>query len=753
MRIQSVVQASSLRLGFGQFFGKSSDRERQRRSGNIALGCRFLRLPRVNGPETVNSNGVVAKKTAVAHPSLMRSKRSALSWIIGCGALCLSIQAALARDWDVVIYGGTPSGIIAGVAAAREGAAVVIVEPTRWIGGMITGGLASTDIGREATIGGMTREFFTRAAQRYDGKFLWYAEPHANMETFEAMLREAKVEVVKGQRLKAVSKAGARITGLTMESGETYGGREFIDATYEGDLMARAGVSYIVGRESKDAYGESLAGIQPMPIRPRTHEVMGSVCSCIGGTGPHYIHGTPLAIPARDAAGSLLSGVQEWKGDAGAADGLTQSYNFRLVVTQNPELRVAFPKPLHYDPAHYELLLRLIQAYPEIHFGRLVHLGKIANGKFDLNAQGLFSTDYPGANTAYPDGGSATRDRIWQDHIDYVQGFLWFLGHDPRVPAGLREETNSWGLCRDEFADNDHWPYALYVREARRMKGEYIMVQKDCQTELTKPDSVGMGSFVIDCHIVQRVATPEGNVTDEGSFPDAPARPYQIPYRSLTPRRAECENLLVPVCLSASHIACCTLRMEPVYMALGQASGLAAAVALKNHTAVQAIDVAALQNRLLAQKAVLSLPDTSVSTSQFPGIVLDDTEAVFTGDWTETSFGVPIGSGSHHDADSGKGEKTARFTVKVPHAGNYEVRFAYVPGPNRASAVPVTIDSTDGSKAVTVNEKLAPPYQGHFVSLGFFRFTPEKPVTIAIGNKATDGYVSVDAIQILEQAP
>jgi hypothetical protein len=673
--------------------------------------------------------------------------------VIGCAALRLSLQTACARDWDVVIYGGTPSGIIAGVAAAREGASVVVIEPTRWIGGMITGGLASTDIGRETTIGGATREFFTRAAARYDGKFLWYAEPHANMETFDAMLREAKVEVVKGQRLKSVSKSGARLTGLTTESGETYLGKEFIDATYEGDLMARAGVSYIVGREAKDTYGESLAGIQPMPIRPRTHEVMGSVCSCIGGTGPHYIHGTPLPIPARDAEGRLLFGVQELKGDAGDADGLTQSYNFRLVVTQNPELRVPFPKPAHYDPAHFELLLRLIQAYPEIHFGRLVHLGRIANGKFDLNAQGLFSTDYPGANTEYPDGDAATRARIRQDHIDYTQGFLWFLGHDPRVPEGLRAETNSWGLCRDEFADNDHWPYALYVREARRMKGEYIMVQKDCQTEPTKPDGVGMGSFVLDCHIVQRVATPEGAVTDEGSFPDAPARPYQIPYRSLTPRRAECENLLVPVCLSASHIACCSLRMEPVYMALGQASGLAAAAAIKGQAAVQAIDVAALQNRLLAQKAVLSLPDTSVSTSQFPGIVVDDTAAVYTGDWTETSFGVPIGSGSHHDANSGQGGKTARFTVKVPRAGNYEVRFAYIPAPNRASAVAVTIESADGPKDVTVNEKLAPPYQGHFVSLGFFRFTPEKPAAILITNKGADGYVSVDAIQFLDQAP
>lgn len=302
------------------------------------------------------------------------------------------------RDFDVVIYGGTPAGIIAGVAAAREGAAVVIVEPSRWVGGMVTGGLTRTDTGRVETIGGYTREFFGRAAQRYGGKFMWFAEPQVNLATFEAMLREARIEVVKDRRLGSVQRAGARIVSVTTDDGRVFAGRQFIDATYEGDLMARAGVTYVVGREGRAQYGEPLAGFFPMPLRPHPPEVMASDCACVGGKGPHYIHGTPVKIPARDAQGRLLWGVTESGATAGAADGLTQAYNFRVVVTRRPEIRVPFPRPKNYEAGRYELLLRLIQAYPVVRFARLFHLGEVAAGKFDLNAQGLCSTDLPGGN-------------------------------------------------------------------------------------------------------------------------------------------------------------------------------------------------------------------------------------------------------------------------------------------------------------------------------------------------------------------
>lgn len=534
---------------------------------------------------------------------------------VTAGLLCLAFSSVAAfaaepgggaAQSDVVIYGATPGGIIAAVAAAREGASVVVVEPTKWIGGMVTGGLSRTDVGKERAIGGITREFFIRAAARYGEAFLWRAEPHANMEVFQEMLREAKVTVVSGERLEAVALEGRRIASLSTRGGRRFAGRQFIDASYEGDLMAAAKVSWTVGRESRAQYGEPLAGYYPMPIRPRTREVMESEPASIGGKGPSYVHGTPAAISGVDGKGKPIAGVFADPGLAkGDADGRLQSYNFRLCVTQRPDLMVPFAKPANYDPARYELLARLIETFPGIRFARIFHPGPIANGKYDLNAQGLFSSDHPGANAGYPEGDEAARARIWQDHADHLAGMLWFLGHDERVPQRLREETLSWGLCRDEFADNAHWSYALYVRAARRMVGPYVMVQRDCTQTLTKADTVAVGSFLIDCHIVQRILAPDGTVRDEGSFADTPSKPYQIPYRSITPRREECENLLVPVCMSASHVAFCTLRMEPVFMALGHAAGLAAVQALRNGQAVQAIDVGALQARLREQKAVL----------------------------------------------------------------------------------------------------------------------------------------------------
>ncbi|MGB8168573.1 MAG: FAD-dependent oxidoreductase [Chthoniobacteraceae bacterium] len=653
---------------------------------------------------------------------------------------------------DVVIYGGTPSGIAAAVAASREGASVTVIEPTNWIGGMVSGGLSSTDTGRAETIGGIAREFYTRAAERYhDPKQLWYAEPHANLETFETMLREAKIEVVRGQRLKAVKRDGVKITSLTTEDGKSYAGRIFIDATYEGDLMAQAGVSYIVGRESEAVYGEKLAGFRPEKVRNFSMEVMTQGCPCVGGTGPHYVHGAPTKISARDAAGKLLWGVTESAAQPGSGDALTQSYNFRFCATQRADILVPWPQPRNYQPEHYALLLRLIEAYPGLPFSRLVHLGKIANGKVDLNAQGLFSTDYVGGNIGYPDVDGATRERIWQDHIDYLQGFFWFLAHDLRVPEKLRAETQSWGLSRDEFTDNEHWPYALYVREARRMKGEYVMQQKDIQREITKPDAIAMGSFIIDSHIVQRLADPDGTVIDEGAF-DAPAKPYQLPYRCLTPNRDECVNLLVPVCLSASHVAYGSIRMEPVFMACGEAAGVAARMAIEARSSVQAIDVTALQKKLRAQKVVLELAGMMdiVWASKLPGLVMDDEEAKFTGVWISSTFaGGGVEGASRHDGNDAKGGKAARYELKVPAAGRYEVRVSYTPASNRATNVPVTIEHADGTAKATVNQRLAPTLDKFFVSLGVFRFSPEKPAVVTVSNEGTDGFVAADAVQLL----
>ncbi|HEY1051271.1 MAG TPA: FAD-dependent oxidoreductase, partial [Prosthecobacter sp.] len=390
-------------------------------------------------------------------------------------------------------------------------------------------------------------------------------------------------------------------------------------------------------------------------------------------------------------------------------------------------------------------------AFPGVRFGRLFHIGLTSHGKYDLNAQGLFSTDYPGANFGYPDGDAATRARIWQDHVDFTQGMFWFLGHDERVPQSLREQALSWGLCKDEFADNGHWPYALYIREGRRMVGEHVMVQKDLQTDIFKEDSVGMGSFLIDCHIVQRILAEDGTVRDEGSFQDTPALPYQIAYRSLTPKRSECENLLVPVCLSASHIACCSLRMEPVYMALGHASGLAAVQAMRASQSVQGIDVKELRKKLLQQKAVLELPELAKipRSAKLPGIVMDDAAAEKTGHWTGSAYGTPVDGASVHDANAEKGSLSMTYKLAVPKSGSYEVRVSYASAPNRASNVPVAIQHAGGSDTVVVNQRKKPAIEGLFVSLGEFAFEADKPAIITIRNDNTDGIVGADAVQLL----
>jgi len=649
---------------------------------------------------------------------------------------------------DLIVYGGTPSGLAAGISAAREGAEVLVIEPTRWIGGMVTGGLARTDVGNRETIGGFPLEYFSRAGRNVPAEFMWYADPHFNTETFEDLILESGIEVIREQRLASVEVRDSRILSLTTADGTRHEGAQFIDASYEGDLMAMAGVTSIVGRESRDEYDETLAGFTIMPIRERSAEVMSRAGN------PAYIHGTPASISALAPDGSLLFGV--FKADPskkqGDADGLTQAYNFRIIVTQRPELLVPFPKPSHYDPARYELLLRLIRAYPKVAFGRIFHLGEIANGKYDLNAQGLFSTDHPGFNTGYPGGDWIIREKIIAEHLTHLQGMLWFLTHDERVPAYLREEAATWGLCKDEFVDNGHWPYALYIREGRRMRGDYVMRQQDLTADIKKPDSVAMGSFLIDCHIVQRVMTDEGNVTDEGSFHDTPARPYQIPYRCLTPKVEECENLLVTVCFSASHIAYCSMRMEPVYMATGHAAGLASVQADKSGVAVQAIGMPALQAKLLQQKAIidLNLPDITLST-KLPGLVLDDQSGTYSGDWTSSSYGNPIDGSSRHDGGDSRGNKSARFEFTIPEAGRYSVNVAYVSAPNRAGNASVLVQCRSGEDHHMLDQKKPPVGDPHFASLGDYDFEEGERATILITNEGADGIVGIDAVQLIRK--
>ena len=499
---------------------------------------------------------------------------------------------AFAQSYDLVVYGGTAGGVITAVAAAREGLHVALLEPGRHVGGMISGGLGFTDYGRKEVIGGYALEFYWRLGRyyqmsRYGQELAWLHEPHVAEQIFRDMLSEAGVTVLYGQQLHGVAKSAAHITSIAMENGAVYTAPVFADSSYEGDLMARAGVHYTWGRESTAQYGESLAGVR--------------------GVTP--FHQFEVDVPAFDAEHHLLPEISSGvPGPTGAADRLVQAYNFRLCLCDSAD-RVPIAMPPGYRAERYELLRRLIAAragqegaVPPLR--TLLTLDRLPNGKTDVNNNGAFSTDFIGGSWNYPEASPAERHKIWLAHQNYQQGLLYFLGHDAQVPSGLRAEMNGWGLCRDEFTDNGHWPRQLYIREARRMVGAYVARQSDLQTDLTKPDPIGMGSYNSDSHNVRRYADAHGFARNEGDMQVA-VQPYQIPYRAIVPQRADAENLLVPVAFSASHVAYSSMRMEPQYMIIGQAAGVAAAMAVHAKLAVQDVDTSALAARLESQGAIL----------------------------------------------------------------------------------------------------------------------------------------------------
>ncbi len=673
------------------------------------------------------------------------------------GMLALAPQAAGDR-YDVVVYGGTSAGIVAAVQAARMKRSVVLVEPGRHLGGLTSGGLGMTDSGNRAVIGGVSREFYQRLKAHYDqdsswkwekrpdyphykagDDAIWRFEPGVAEKVFRDMIREAAVPVVTGERLdlkKGVVREGTRIAAIVMESGRTFKGRIFIDATYEGDLMARAGVTYTVGREANSVYGETLNGVQTR--RAVSHQFNKPV--------------DPYVKPG-DPSSGLLPGVHgDSPGEEGQGDRRVQAYCFRMCLTDVPGNRLPFPKPEGYDPRRYELYLRYIQAGWRDVWG---NHKLMPNRKTDTNNHGAFSTDNIGMNYGYPDGDYATRERIIREHETYQKGMMWFLVNDPRVPEDLRAKIAKWGPARDEFTDNGNWPHQIYVREARRMVSDYVHSELDCRRQRVTPESVGMGSYNMDSHNVQRYVDAKGHARNEGDIQVNPGGPYMISYRSLRPKAEECTNLLVPVCVSCSHIAYGSIRMEPVFMILGQSAATAAAFAIEEDIDVQKVDYAKLRERLLKDKQVLEHggggrgdAPRGVDPKGLPGVIVDDAQARLTGLWPESgSVGPYVGAGYRHDDNGHKGGKSARFEAPLPKAGRYEVRFAYTANPNRATNVPVSVHHADGTETVRVNQQKA-PWEGGFVSLGTFRFAAGRAVVV-VETGGTDGHVIIDAVQFL----
>lgn len=679
---------------------------------------------------------------------------------------------------DIIIYGGTSAGIAAAVQAKRMGKSVVVIEPTQRVGGLTTGGLGQTDIGNKQVIGGISREFYRAIRQWYknpehwdfqeadaymssgqsktaEGEdTMWTFEPSAALAIYERWIEENDIPVFYSERIDRtsegttandgsgwlVAEAGdvaegvemedGRITEIVMESGKRFRGRYFLDCTYEGDLLACAGVSFTVGREANATYDETFNGVQTE--NATKHQLL-------PGLDPYVVAG--------DKESGLLPGIDpEGPGKEGGADRRVQAYCFRMCLTDHPENRIPFEKPSDYDETLYELLFRNCEAG----FDEMPWINSaMPNRKTDTNNKTGFSTDFIGQNYDYPEASYTERDAIIRRHRSYQKGLVWTLANHPRVAENIRKEVSRWGTCKDEFAAEDGWQEQLYIREARRMISDLVMTQNHCQGNDIVDDPVGMAAYTMDSHNVQRYVNEDGHARNEGDVQKGGFPPYPISYKSILPREEECTNLAVPVCLSASHIAFGSIRMEPVFMILGQSAATAAAHAIDAEgAALQDVDYETLRERLLADDQVLE-HTYELPISSFRGHVIDDMSAETSGDWKRSTVSAGIQFGYLHDQDKRDGKSRAVYRWKDLEPGSYEVQVAYAPNANRATNVPVEIEGSGDPDKTTIDQKKKPSIDGMFVSVGTIE--SEGTATVTISNEGTNGYVVIDAVRLIEK--
>ncbi|MEM7697780.1 MAG: FAD-dependent oxidoreductase [Verrucomicrobiota bacterium] len=672
------------------------------------------------------------------------------------------------HEYDVIVYGGTSAAVTAAVQVKEMGKTVAIVCPDTILGGLSSGGLGWTDTGNKAVIGGLSRDFYHRIWKEYDRdeswdwqdladygnkgqgtpaidgdkKTMWIFEPSVAEKVFEDYISEFEIPVFRDEwldREEGVKMSGSDIVAITTLSGKTFRGKMFLDTTYEGDLIAAAGVDYHVGREANAEFEENWNGVQTGVDHHNHHfQLLNSPVS-------------PYRIPGDPESGLLPRISPDPPGEYGSADARVQAYCFRMCLTDHPENRIPFTAPDGYDPDQYELLIRCFEAG----WGMQVFnkFDPIPNRKTDTNNHGPFSFDNIGYNWDYPEASYEERREIIAEHETYQKGLLYFIATDPRVPADVQAEMNRWGLPKDEFQATGGWSHQLYIREARRMKGAFVMTENELRKVKPTPDSVGMGSYTIDSHNVQRHIDENGHVQNEGDIGVSTRGPYEIAYGALIPRAEQCTNLLVPVCVSSTHIAFGSIRMEPVFMILGQSAATAAVMAIENDKSVQEVDYDTLRERLLADGQILEFDgpvgSKGIELSDLDGIVVDDLKAEREGIWrSSASVGGYVAFGYQHDDNAGKGTSSATFRTQLPASGQYQVAIAYSPNGNRASNVPISVTHSEGDSIVLLDQR-AKPETAPFWTIGTFTFDAEEEAVVKISNKDTDGHVIIDAVQWL----
>jgi len=517
---------------------------------------------------------------------------------------------------DVIVYGGTSAAVTTAVQVVRMGRSVIIVSPDTHLGGLSSSGLGFTDTGNKEVIGGIAREFYQFIYRHYekpeswkwqkrseygnrgqgspaiDGekRTMWIFEPHVAEAAFEKFIADNNIPVYRDEwldRESGVIKKAGKIISIRTLSGKTFKGKIFIDATYEGDLMAVSGVSYHVGREANSIYGETWNGVQK-GVFHHGHYFKENI--------------SPYKIPGDQSSGLLPRISSETPGENGTGDNKIQAYCYRLCLTKHPENRIPITMPEGYDSTQYELLVRVMATGWKEFFAKY---DEIPNLKTDVNNHGPFSSDNIGMNYDYPEASYERRKEILKEHITYQKGLLYFASTDPRLPEWLRTEMGSWGYAGDEFTDNGNWPYNIYVREARKMLGKYVMTENDVLIKRPVPSPVGMGSYTMDSHNIQRYVTPEGFVQNEGDIGVGAPKPYQIDLGSILPKQEECINLIVPVCVSCSHIAFGSIRMEPVFMILGQSAGTVASMGLNKKKNIHDLTYPEIREKLLSDGQIL----------------------------------------------------------------------------------------------------------------------------------------------------